>query len=84
MQTAKEGHYQKACGLEFTASHKNAELSTGITSHPNQYYAESLNGGAENAAVTKKSFPTQRVNAYTPIPKKEEDPFSEEMDVSEL
>lgn len=83
MQTAKEGHYQKACGMEFTASHKNAELSTGITSHPNQYYAESLNGGAES--VAKKSFPTQRVNAYTPIPKKgEEDPFSEEMDVSEL
>ena len=83
VQTAKDGHYQKACGLEFGSAHRGVELSTGITSHPNQYYAESVNGGAEStAANAKKSFPSQRVNAYVALPKKEADPFAEDMDVS--
>ena len=29
MQAAKDGHYQKACSMQFKAKHKGVELSTG-------------------------------------------------------
>ena len=41
---AREGHYQKACSLQFAASHKGQEPSTGIINHPNQFYKESVHG----------------------------------------
>ena len=31
MTASKEGHFQKACALQFRASHKGAEISTGLT-----------------------------------------------------
>lgn len=29
MQASKDGHYQKACSMQFKAKHKGVELSTG-------------------------------------------------------
>ena len=63
LQSAKEGHYQKACSLEFRASHKGQELSTGVVNHPNQYYTESINGGvAPNHSA--KGLKTERASLY--------------------
>ena len=53
MQFSKEGHYQKACSLQFRASHKGAELSTGITQHPNQFYQ---GNSIESSLVIKMRF----------------------------
>ena len=64
MQFSKEGHYQKACSLQFRASHKGAELSTGITQHPNQFYQESVNGGP---TVKKAILKTEKVSSYEPV-----------------
>ena len=64
LQFSKEGHYQKACSLQFRASHKGAELSTGITQHPNQFYQESVNGGP---AVKKAILKTEKVSSYEPV-----------------
>jgi len=50
MQAAKEGHFQKACSLQFKASHKGQELSTGIVNHPNQFYSESVHGGVPSSS----------------------------------
>jgi len=66
LQASKEGHFQKACALQFRASHKGAELSTGITQHPNQFYQESINGGP----ITKKTtLVTEKVSSYDPVAK---------------
>ena len=66
LQASKEGHFQKACSLQFRASHKGAELSTGITQHPNQFYQESINGGP----ITKKAtLVTEKVSSYDPVAK---------------
>merc|ERR1711976_766493 len=43
MQMTKDGHYQRACSLQFSATHNGQEISTGITNHPNQFYQESRN-----------------------------------------
>ena len=64
LQFSKEGHYQKACSLQFRASHKGAELSTGITQHPNQFYQESVNGGP---TVKKAILKTEKVSSYEPV-----------------
>ena len=64
---SNEGHFQKACALQFRASHKGIELSTGITQHPNQFYQESINGGPL-AGVTKKSnLATEKASLYDPL-----------------
>ena len=63
LQASKEGHFQKACSLQFRASHKGAELSSGITQHPNQFYQESVNGGP---TVKKATLKTEKVSSYEP------------------
>ena len=65
LQASKEGHFQKACALQFRASHKGAELSTGITQHPNQFYQESINGGPTKKKTT---LVTEKVSSYDPVP----------------
>ena len=66
VNSAKEGHFQKACALQFKLTHKGQELSTPLTEHPNQFYQESVHGGpkvtAANAA--KANLKTERVNVY--------------------
>jgi len=64
LQASKEGHFQKACALQFRASHKGAELSTGITQHPNQFYQESINGGPTKKKTT---LVTEKVSSYDPV-----------------
>ncbi len=67
MQLAKEGHYQKACGAQFRAAHKGVEVSTGMVNHPNQYYTESVSGGAapgSQGAKRGKSLKTERASVY--------------------
>ena len=61
---SKEGHFQKACALQFRASNKGAELSTGITQHPNQFYQESVNGGP---TTKKATLATEKVSSYEPV-----------------
>ena len=66
---SKEGHFQKACALQFRASHKGAEISTGLTQHPNQFYQESTAGAP--AIVKKSNLTTEKVSSYEPILKPE-------------
>lgn len=63
LQLAKDGHYQKACALQFKAAHDGQEISSGITNHPNQFYMESLNGGSKPAGSQLK-VKTERANLY--------------------
>lgn len=67
VQASKEGHYQKACSMQFKAAHKGQELSTGgITEHPNQYYQESVNGGATKSSLNsaRANLKTERASMY--------------------
>ena len=69
VNSAKEGHFQKACALQFKHSHKGQELSTPLTEHPNQFYQESVHGGPKvtttgTANAAKANLKTERVNVY--------------------
>ncbi len=68
VQLAKDGHYQKACALEYSAQRKGVvEISSGgIVNHPNQYYSESIGGGAGGSAVNRRAsnLKTERANLY--------------------
>ncbi len=70
MTAAKEGHYQKACAMQFKAAHKGQELSTGITEHPNQYYQESVYGGPKSgttpANAARANLKTEKAHIYAP------------------
>ena len=61
MTASKEGHFQKACALQFRASHKGTEISTGLTQHPNQFYQESTAGAP--AVVKKSNLTTEKVSS---------------------
>ena len=61
MTASKEGHFQKACALQFRASHKGTEISTGLTQHPNQFYQESTAGTP--AVVKKSNLTTEKVSS---------------------
>ena len=66
MQAAKDGHYQRACSLQYSATHNGMELSTGITNHPNQFYQESVSGGkATNQANQSSNVKTERGVIYS-------------------
>ena len=65
LQASKDGHFQKACSLQFRASHKGAEISTGLTQHPNQFFQESTNGGP--VAPKKINLKTEKVSSYGPV-----------------
>ena len=71
MTAAKEGHYQKACAMQFKATHKGQELSTGITEHPNQFYQESIYGGPKSGTVPMNSaranLKTERASMYAAL-----------------
>ena len=72
LEAKKDGHFQKACALQFRASHRGLELSTGITQHPNQFYQESINGGAVGSSGVKKSnLKTEKAHIYNPLVKEE-------------
>ncbi len=45
------------------ATHKGLEISTGMVNHPNQYYTESVGGGAP-ASNQASSVKRERVNVY--------------------
>lgn len=67
MHMAKDGHYQKACSLQFKSTHKGQELSTGITEHPNQFYQESVHGGPKGGTAgqnQRANLKTERANLY--------------------
>ena len=80
LQAKNDGHFQKACALQFRASHRSLELSTGITQHPNQFYQESINGGA---VVKKSNLKTEKASIYQPL-EKEETPENKEQEDQEL
>lgn len=66
MQAAKDGHYQRACALQYTATHNGLEMSTGITNHPNQFYQESISGGkGTNQSAQKSNVKTERGVVYS-------------------
>lgn len=76
---SKDGHFQKACALQFRASHKGAEISTGLTQHPNQFYQESTNGGP---VVPKKlNLKTEKVSSYGPVLTKDSKKSEEDEDI---
>jgi len=68
MNLTKEGHFQKACVLQFKYSHKGQELSTPMTEHPNQFYQESVHGGPKTGTSTsniaRAQLKTERTNVY--------------------
>lgn len=66
MNLAKEGHFQKACALQFKATHKGQELSTPMTEHPNQFYQESVHGGpkAGTTNLPRTQLKTERANLF--------------------
>ena len=79
VQATKDGHFQKACALQFRASHKGMELSTGLTQHPNQFYQESINGGPVGSLTSKKSnLTTEKASLYDPLIKEEKIASKEE------
>lgn len=63
LKTAKEGHYQKACSMQFKVAHKGQEISTTMTEHPNQYYLESVKGGVASS-TPKLNIKTEKVSLY--------------------
>merc|ERR1711974_246145 len=68
---AREGHYQKACSLQFAASHKGQEPSTGIINHPNQFYKESVHGPPGSGAAgsqNKTQHKTHKAHLYLEKP----------------
>jgi hypothetical protein len=65
MQLTKDGHYQKACGLQFKISHSGTELSTVMTNHPNQFYMESIGCGVTcGGGGAKAKVKTERACLY--------------------
>lgn len=68
LNAAKEGHFQKACALQFRSAHRGLqELTTGITNHPNQYYHESVNGpgsSSSSSSSTANKLKTERASLY--------------------
>jgi len=68
---AREGHYQKACSLQFAASHRGQEPSTGIINHPNQFYKESVHGPPGSGAAgsqNKTQHKTHKAHLYLEKP----------------
>ena len=57
LQKVKEGRYQIACGMHYSAVHLK-DLTTWAVSHPNQWYLESrgLGGGGDHASKTNKQI----------------------------
>ena len=76
LQASKDGHFQKACALQYRASHKGMEISTGLTQHPNQFYQESTNGGPIVPTSKKSNLKTEKVSSYDPVIR--EDKMSQE------
>lgn len=68
MTLSKEGHFQKACALQFKLAHKGQELSTHMTEHPNQFYQESVHGGPKAGTTSnnkaRAQLETEKVNLY--------------------
>ena len=94
LQVAKDGHYQKACSMQFEATHIGQELSTGLVNHPNQFCSESVKGpvaassGSANIGKVKTEKAVQYAEVQTSVGdtkggegegKMDEDPFSEEI-----
>merc|ERR1712039_446579 len=66
LQAARDGHYQKACSMQFEATHFGQELSTGLVNHPNQFCSESVKGPvATNVSKVK----TEKVLQYGEVQK---------------
>jgi len=94
LQVAKDGHYQKACSMQFEATHIGQELSTGLVNHPNQFCSESVKGpvAASNGSANIGKVKTEKAVQYAEVQtsavhikggegegKMDEDPFSEEI-----
>ena len=82
LEATKSGHFQKACALQFRASHRGQELSSGITQHPNQFYQESINGGAVGSSA-KANLKTEKASLYTPLEREEELKREEELNTDQ-
>ena len=69
MTLSKDGHFQKACALQFKLAHKGQELSTHMTEHPNQFYQESVHGGPKAGTTSnnkaRAQLETEKVNLYS-------------------
>ena len=73
LTATKEGHFQKACSLQFSAAHRGQELTTGIVNHPNQFYMESMHGGVAGGgsatASSQTKHQTHKAHLYLEKPK---------------
>eukprot|EP00094_Tigriopus_californicus_P000184 TCALIF_00178-PA protein Name:"Similar to Prim2 DNA primase large subunit (Rattus norvegicus)" AED:0.06 eAED:0.06 QI:0/0/0/0.5/1/1/2/0/528 len=61
---AKAGHFQKACGRHYQATHSGIELSTGLTNHPNQFYMESLKGAKPVGGSKMANIKTEHASLF--------------------
>lgn len=85
LTATKEGHFQKACSLQFSAAHRGQELSTGIVNHPNQFYMESVNGGVAggSAPSSQAKHQTHKAHLYLEKPKTQDTQESSSTEAAE-